>query len=62
MKFKELRNVLLCYDRFNIERDSLTIECNGSTIDKTIALYNLGDKDILYITPTDGGELYIALK
>ena len=62
MKFKELRNVLFRYDKFNIGRDSNTIECNGCTIDKTIAVYNLGDKDVLYITPTAADELYIALK
>ena len=62
MKFKELRNVLLRYDGFNIERDSHTIECNGCTIDKVIAAYNLGDKDVLYITPIDSDELYIVLK
>lgn len=66
MKFKDLRKVLSQFDCFQIMSctwdNSGSIECCGDTIDKVANLQNLSDKDVIYITPTDDGKLYIVVK
>lgn len=62
MKFKELKKVLSRFDIFEIRLNSKSFFANYDSIDETAKLYRLDDKDVLYITASDGKFLYIYLK